>query len=128
MAKTYDLISVGSGLVDAFVYTGVEERENFISFPVGTKILIEKIEFSIGGGGINTSTCASYLGLKSGFLGKIGRGYNAKIILRELKKYRIDFLGISSDEHTGYSIVLESNIKHRTILAFKAESLTSTGS
>jgi len=120
--KNYDVITMGSGLVDAFVYTGVKEKNNMISFPIGTKISVSDITFSSGGGGTNTASSFSKLGLKVGFIGKIGSGYNGKIILRELKKYNIDFLGVSAKMHTGYSIVLETNNKNRTILTFKGAS------
>lgn len=120
--KKYNVISVGSGLVDAFFYTEAKEKEGKICFPVGTKITVDKIKFSIGGGGINTSMCLSNIGLKAGFLGKIGRGYNSKIILRELKRNNVNFLGKESKEHAGYSVVLETDKNHRTILTYKGAS------
>ena len=118
----YDIISMGSGVVDAFLDTGVKERNKFLSFPAGTKILIKNLAFSVGGGAANTAVSFSRLGLKAGFLGKIGSGYNGNIILRELKKNHIDFLGMRGKEHTGYSIILEGDKKHRVILAFKGAS------
>ncbi|MEK6844118.1 MAG: carbohydrate kinase family protein [Nanoarchaeota archaeon] len=121
--KNYDVITVGSGLVDAFVRAQFEEKNNMLLFPVGTKIQVDNITFSSGGGGINTAMCFSDLGLKAGFLGKIGSKANSTIILRELQKHNVDFLGIKSkDKHTGYSIILESKKKNRTILTFKAAS------
>ncbi len=120
--KKYDVISVGSGLVDAFVRAEFEERKNNIILPVGTKILVKDITFSPGGGGVNSAMCFAHLGLKTGFLGKMGSGYNSNIILRELGKGNVDFLGIRAEEHTGYSIILESKEKNRTILTFKAAS------
>lgn len=120
--KHYNVISVGSGLVDAFIPEGFKEEKGKISFLVGTKILIETIDFSTGGGGINSASCFSSLGLKTGFLAKIGGGYNGKIVLRELKKRKIDFLGVASKEHTGYSIILQSEKRNRTILTFKGAS------
>ncbi|MEM3113068.1 MAG: carbohydrate kinase family protein [Candidatus Pacearchaeota archaeon] len=122
--KKYDVITFGSGLVDAFIYTGVKEKNGRISFPSGTKIRVHEIDFGIGGGGINTAIAFADLGLKTGFLGKIGSGNNADIILRELKNNKIDFLGVKSHIHTGYSIVLESDKKNRTILTFKGASDT----
>lgn len=122
MVKKYDIITMGSGLVDAFLYTGAKEKNGMISFPVGTKIRIESIVFSVGGGGANTASCISKLGLKTGYLGKIGKGNNADIILREIGKRSVDFLGTSGVGHTGYSIVLESTGKNRTILTYKGES------
>ena len=118
----YDIISIGSGLVDSFIYTNVREHNNLISFKVGTKVLINKIDFAIGGGRFNTSITASKLGLKSAIITKIGSGFNSNIILDELKKHDIDFLGVMSKEHAGYSIILETNKKHRTILTYKGAS------
>lgn len=122
MSRKYDVITMGSGLVDAFFDTGAREENGRICFPGGEKIAVKDIVFSVGGGGANTATCFSHLGLKVGFLGKIGGGYNARIILRELKKRGIDYLGAHGNEHTGYSIILETDKKHRTILSFKGAS------
>ena len=122
MKKKYDIITVGSGLVDAFVYTDVKEKGKEIRFPVGTKILINDLHFAVGGGGTNTATALAYLGMKTGFLGKVGHGYNAQIILRELKKHNVDFIGIESHDHTGYSLILETDKKNRTILTYKGAS------
>src|SRR3989344_3391325 len=120
--KLYEFITFGSGLVDAFVDTGIEEKKGFIPFPVGAKIKIDEIVFSTGGGGVNSAICLSNLGFKTGFLGKVGKGYNSKIILRELNKQGVDFLGIKGNEHAGYSIILESKEKNRTIITYKGAS------
>lgn len=118
----YDIISMGSGVVDAFLDTGAKERNKAISFPAGTKILIKNLVFNVGGGGANTSVSFSRLGLKAGFLGKIGSGYNGDIILRGLKNNNVDFLGVRGKEHTGYSVILEGDRKHRVILTYKGAS------
>jgi sugar/nucleoside kinase (ribokinase family) len=122
MVKKYDVITMGSGLVDAFVCDNAKESEGEICFPSGTKILVDKIDFSVGGGGTNTAACFSKLGMNVGFLGKTGCGYNGMIIMRELKKKGVSFLGVRGSGHTGYSIILGSKEKHRTILSFKGES------
>jgi len=122
MVKKYDIITVGSGLIDASLQTNIHEKNNFLKIPLGAKIPLDKIIFSSGGGGTNTARCAAKLGMKTAFLGKIGSGYNAQIILRELKKANVDFLGTTSKEHTGYSIILKSKDNRRTILTFKGAS------
>jgi len=119
MAKIYDIISMGSAVIDAFLDLGVEEKDGMISFPVGTKVKINGLNFSIGGGGTNSSTCFSMMGLKAGLIAKIGKGYNGQKILNELKKNKIDFLGIQENGRTGYSAILESTQRNRTILTFK---------
>lgn len=115
----YDVITVGSSLVDALVYPKVKEENGELCFPIGTKILLNTIKFSVGGGGANSAICFSHLGLKTGIIGKIGGGYNAQIILRELKEKKVDFLGVLGKGHTGYSIVLAAKDGNRTILSFK---------
>lgn len=120
----YDVISMGSAVVDAFVYPHFKENDNKIQFVVGEKIRLENINFTVGGGGSNSATSFAKLGFKAGLLTKLGRGYNAKIILRELEKNKIDFLGKQAKEHTGYSIILGTDKGNRTILTFKGTSDT----
>ena len=122
MAKIYDVISVGSALIDTFIDSGAKEKNKAICFPIGRKILVENIDFSVGGGGANTSSCFSHLGLRAGYLGKIGRGDNGNRILRTLRKNKVDFLGVIGNESSGYSVILEGDRKHRTILTFKGAS------
>ncbi|OIO40740.1 hypothetical protein COX97_03705 [Candidatus Pacearchaeota archaeon CG_4_10_14_0_2_um_filter_05_32_18] len=120
--KKYDVVSVGSTLVDAFVKTGVEEKKGEISFPIGTKILVNDLFFSVGGGGMNTSASFSKLGLKAGYLGKIGDDSNTGLILKGLKEHKVDFLGVKSKLNNGFSIILEGNKKNRTVLTYKGAS------
>jgi len=120
----YDIITVGSGLIDASIQTNISEKNNSIKIPLGIKIPLDKILFSSGGGGTNTAICAAKLGMKTAFLGKIGSGYNSQIILRELKKSKVTFLGVSSKMHTGYSIILKAKNNRRTILTYKGASDT----
>jgi ribokinase len=117
--KMKDVITFGSAVVDVFVDVSVSEKKKELCLPVGDKILIEDLKFSIGGGGTNTGVSFSRLGLKTGFAGKIGDGHNAGIVLRELKKDKVDFLGAQGKEHTGYSVVLGGKKGNRTILTYK---------
>ena len=127
----YDVIAVGSNTIDAFVYTDRVEsiriksqsgEETFISYPLGSKLLINDLDFFTGGGGSNAAVCMTRMGLKVGYIGKVGNDSNGIMILDEFKKENVDFLGeVSSlpEEKTGYSIVLDSLERNRTILAFR---------
>src|SRR3989344_3623086 len=117
--KKYSIITVGSAVVDAFLDTDTHETHGKICYPAGEKILIKHLDFFTGGGGTNTAASFSRMGLKTGFLGSIGKGYNAEIILRELKKMKIDFLGTQENGEAGYSVILDSREKERTILTYK---------
>ncbi|MBW2991464.1 carbohydrate kinase family protein [Candidatus Woesearchaeota archaeon] len=123
----YDIITMGSNTVDVFVHTdqsGVidvrskNECEEFISYPVGSKMLITKLLHNIGGNGANTAVSFARLGLKTAYLGKTGKDYNGQLIIKALKKEKIDFIGAKGDE-SGFSIILDSIEHDRTILAFK---------
>lgn len=119
----YDIITVGSATVDAFVDTGeklfTKTSGEFVKIPFGSKIIIKNVTYSTGGGGTNSAVSLSRLGLKTAFLGKIGKGNNSERIIKELKKEKIDTSLISRGERTGFSIILNAKGHDRTILAFK---------
>ncbi|MEM4625710.1 MAG: carbohydrate kinase family protein [Candidatus Pacearchaeota archaeon] len=115
----FDIVTFGSAVVDVFVYTDIAEKRNHISYPVGEKILIRELRFDVGGGGTNTAVAFSRLGLKTGYIGKIGSDTNGDKILQLLENEGIFFLGKRVNGNSGYSIVLDSKAKDRTILTYK---------
>ncbi len=128
----YDVITVGSGTVDVFVNTESElinsrkrkAVKQMIAYPLGSKILVKKLRFEVGGGGTNTAVSFAHIGLKTGWIGKIGSCENSENILELLEHEKIDFLGGIGDEFSGYSIILDSVGHDRTILAHKGENNT----
>lgn len=124
----YDVITIGSATVDMFCKTEAElisieafgKKEELIAYPVGSKIIISDLESQIGGGGTNTAVCFSRLGLKTGYLGCLGKDNNSKKIIDLLDVEKIDYLGqFDSKNKTGYSVILDSVKDDRTILTFK---------
>jgi len=121
----YDVITVGSGTIDVFAWTDTKTRNigrnKLFCYPVGSKILVNKLAISTGGGGTNTAVSLSRLGLKTAWIGKVGKDENGKRILEEIKKENVDFMGtIDEKEMSGYSIILDSKYeKDRTILTYK---------
>jgi len=127
----YDVITVGSNTIDVFAYTertrsilikGIGDETTYISYPAGSKLLIDELDFYIGGGGTNTAAGLKKMGLSVGYIGRLGNDDNGQKILEYLEDESIDFLGCKSDdpdEKNGYSIVLDSIEKQRTILAYK---------
>ncbi|MAF36796.1 phosphoglycerate kinase [archaeon] len=126
----FDIITCGSGLVDVFLETGqssVKIKKGhasncYITFPVGEKLVMQDRHVDIGGGGTNTAVAFSRLGLKVGYLGCLGKDQNGKKILKLLNKERITFLGTLSDKPTGYSVILDTKEKDRTILTYRGAS------
>ncbi|HDP73466.1 MAG TPA: carbohydrate kinase family protein [Candidatus Woesearchaeota archaeon] len=126
--RHFDIISIGSATIDQFVYTDIQLiqikssslAKELIAYPLGSKILVERFHFFTGGSASNTSVGFSRLGLKAGCISNIGLDYYGEIILKELKKEKVAFLGSTDKSHpTGFSVILDSFAKDRTILAYK---------
>jgi ribokinase len=118
----FDIITFGSSVVDIFVDTDLREKGKFMVYPVGSKILIKNMTFNIGGGGTNTAVAFSRFGLKTGYIGRVGKDFGGEQILDLLKKEKIEFFGkveTNSQVIGGYSIVLDSKENDRTILTYK---------
>lgn len=125
----FDVICVGSSTVDVFAKTKYSElikimdnkgEEDLLAYPVGGKILIDQLDFTTGGGGTNVAAALSKLGLKSAYLGCMGKGRNSEIVLDALKRLNVDAsLVVRKKGDTGYSIILDSIEHDRTILAYK---------
>lgn len=120
--KMYDIITVGGAVVDAFVRTNALKKKGFLSYPAGEKIIVNNLDFASGGGATNTAVSFSKLGLKTGCITKIGKDNNGKIILNDLKKEKVKFLGVESKENTGFSVILIGKENNRTILQEKGAS------
>ena len=89
-------------------------------YPIGEKILIKNSKMDVGGGGTNTAVAFSRLGLKTGWIGRVGDDFYGKKILNLMKKEKVKFLGkIGKNEISGYSVILDSKAKNRTILTYK---------
>jgi len=121
----YDIITIGSATVDVFAHTDPEQVEVLnvhnhkdVAYPLGAKILIKELNLFVGGGGTNTAVAFSRLGLKTAFLGKIGKDDNGKTISDCLFNEKIDFIG-TYGEISGYSVILDSVIEDRTIFTYK---------
>lgn len=112
------IITLGSNTQDIFIETGISEKKHNLCYPSGSKIQIMNLNISIGGGGINTSTTFSKMGLKTYYLGVIQK--KNKLITTHLKKNKIKFIGNYS-EKPGMSIILDSKEHNRTILTYKGD-------
>jgi ribokinase len=122
----YDVITVGSATVDVFARTEFnklikKKNVDFIAYPLGSKILIEELNITVGGGGTNTAVALSKLGHKVAYVGKIGLGHNSERVIKRLKQDEVDTSLIvrSKKERTGFSIILDSEKHDRTILTFR---------
>ncbi len=123
----FDVITVGSATVDVFIssksksieFLHLKKREE-MCFPIGAKILIDYMHQDTGGGGTNCAVAFSRLGLKTGWVGKIGTDINSRHVLDQMKKEKVTFLGkVQKGGSTGFSVIITGAGKDRTILAYK---------
>lgn len=122
---------MGSNTLDVFVETeaelvkvtihddgGKSKKEPCLVYPLGAKLLITDLHFEIGGGGTNTAVSFARLGLRTGYIGKIGHDNSGIQVFNLLHKEKVKFLG-AFGEKTGYSVILDSEADDRTILTYK---------
>ena len=122
----FDIITIGSATVDHFADTDSEliridtrsHHEALIAFPLGSKLLINELKTTVGGGGTNTAVAFAHLGLKTAYLGKLGSDAAGEFVLDLLNKEGIAFIG-AREGQTGFSVILNSIQDDRSILAYK---------
>lgn len=126
----FDVIVMGSASMDVFIKTaakiiqieGIDHGhavlERLLAYPLGSKLLIEKLFFHPGGAGTNVCATLSRLGFHIGFVGKLGADTHGQVLLDWLQANHVAFLGEKGGE-TGYSLILTSQADDRTILSFK---------
>lgn len=122
-----DFITIGSSTIDAELYLdnnakNAKIQNNNLSFPLGEKVLVDNVHFSTGGGSINPAYAIKNLGYKVGVITCIGNDGNGELILNELDKSNIKFLGHNSKFYTNYSVIIDGRFKDRVILVNKSSS------
>jgi len=115
----FDVVTFGSAVIDTFVDTEFNKRNNSFSYPAGAKILVNGLKSDIGGGATNTAVAFSRLGFSVGSICKIGDDNNGLDVLNMFRREKIKFLGSIAQGETGESIILDSKGNGRTVLTFK---------
>jgi sugar/nucleoside kinase (ribokinase family) len=127
-----DIITFGAATQDIYLVSKKFlhlQSKDFINgkgicFNFASKIEIEDVFFSSGGGGTNTAATFSKQGFKVAFCGKIGKDCFANLILNELKELGIgtDFVLKTAEKSTNISIIFSYPGKEKTILAYRGAS------
>lgn len=120
------IVSVGSALQDVFLIDrddfsteiNIHGHGYFDRLELGTKVDIDKIEFSTGGGATNSATTFARSDHETIFLGCIARDPAGKAVIDSLDKENIDtsYITYAKGMHTGYSVILLAPSGERTIL------------
>ena len=129
----YDIITFGSAAQDIHVksraFKILKNEKDFatgegICLALGSKIDVEDIIYTTGGGGTNVAATFVKQGLKTAFCGAVGVDVAALEIIRELKHFGIDtkFIVKKKDKHTNHSVIISSEGTDRTILVYRGAS------
>jgi ribokinase len=127
----YDVITIGTGTADIFLRSKLfraQKNKNFASgwaacFAFGSKIEIDEMYFSTGGGGTNCATTFARAGKKTAWIGIVGKDSFGDEIVKAVEKENIDSALIKRVEgQSGYSNILLSPSGERTILVYRGVS------
>lgn len=126
---SFDMVTIGAATEDVFVqsprFEEIKDRrapDNVdICFPLGSKIELDDVIFSTGGGATNAAVTASRFGLKTACVCRVGNDPVANLVRNILKDNRVSTHGIQTDEtwKTGYSVIVVAGSGHRTILTYR---------
>ncbi len=125
----YDVITFGSASRDIFLEPGeykVKKDKSFITgkgvcFNLGSKVSVEGVNFSSGGGGTNSAATFSSRGFKACFCGSLGDDISGKEVIKELNNFGIETKVSLKKEPTNFSVVLNLP-EERTILVYRGAS------
>jgi sugar/nucleoside kinase (ribokinase family) len=122
------IVSIGAALQDVYLIDhddfGTNSRGFFNQLELGTKVDIDNIKFSTGGGATNAATTFARYGHESIFMGCISNDPAGQAILNSLDDEGIDSSYITYAERlkTGYSVILLAPNGERTIMTCRGAS------
>lgn len=129
----FDIVTFGSAAQDIHVkskaFKILKDEKDFatgegLCLALGSKIDVEDIVFTTGGGGTNTAATFAKQGFRTAFCGAIGVDMAGLEIVRELKHLHVDtrFLIKKKEKRTNHSIIISSEGEDRTILVYRGAS------
>ena len=122
------IVSICAALQDVYLVDhddfGTNSRGFFNQLELGTKVDIDKIQFSVGGGATNAATTFARNGHESIFMGCIANDPAGTAIINSLDDEGIDssYVTYTDRAQTGYSVLLLAPSGERTILTCRGAS------
>jgi len=129
----YDIITFGSATWDIFLkpksFQRMFDRKKFITgkgvcFNLGSKVDVQEIFLSSGGGGTNTAATFANQKLKVAYCGMVGDDILGRQIIKDLGEIGIDvqFINTTKEKPTNQSVVLSGLSKDRIIFVYRGAS------
>ena len=125
------ILSIGAATQDVFLDNSPEFRlismakdQDVVEFDLGSKIDVQNIEISSGGGATNAAITFARQGLSSSFMGVIGGDISGEQVLKMLDEESIDTSRVefSKRYNTDYSTILLAPNGERTIITYRGAS------
>ena len=130
--SSFDVVTLGAATQDLFLRSSaLEEMPSADApdgwracIPFGTKLNVEEMHTTSGGGATNTAVTFARYGLKTACITRIGKDQIGANILDELKREHIQTQCIQYDptHKTASSVILLSGSGHRAILTYRGAS------
>jgi sugar/nucleoside kinase (ribokinase family) len=126
-----DLITIGSCTLDCIIQVKDILRfelydkdliKKYTAIEYSRKLNVENLRFVPGGSGANIAANCRMLGLRSMYIGVIGKDFSADICLNDLKDRKVDLSNViqTDKDCTPFSLILKTEWgKDRSILAYK---------
>ncbi len=117
MARSFEVITVGSALRDVMFYTDAfsvvnnprrdPAREKLLCIEFGAKVRSDDVHFEFGGGGANSAVAFARLGVRTGVMTSVGDDLDGRAIVANLKEQSVDVSRVSvhTRHRTGFSFV-----------------------
>ncbi len=128
----FDVITFGSATKDIFLQakeTTVISGKDFrtgegLCFPLGSKVMVDDIYFTSGGGGTNSAVTFAKQGHNVAYCGKVGDDNAGEGVLKDLERYGVSnrFVTRTKEKPTNHSIILDVPERDRTILVYRGAS------
>ncbi|MBU0547092.1 MAG: carbohydrate kinase family protein [Patescibacteria group bacterium] len=127
----FDITTFGSATRDNFLKLKKESHQiiksgKFLTgeglcFSLGSKIEIDDMVISTGGGGANTAVTFALQGFKVAYVGKIGDDKRGEAIMEDLEKFGVNTRFIIKDKviPSAYSVILSSGVSQTSILVYR---------
>lgn len=128
----FDVITFGSATQDIYLQSKKflpVSGKNFttgkgICLPLGSKIEVENVFLTSGGGGTNAAATFANQGFKVAYCGSVGQDNFGDLIVEELKKINVntDFIVKTKAKPTNIAVILMQPRRDRTILVYRGAS------
>ncbi|MBI2098692.1 MAG: carbohydrate kinase family protein [Candidatus Wildermuthbacteria bacterium] len=128
----FDVITIGSAVRDVFARTkdikAIKDKKFAVGeaacFSLGSKLNLDEVNFSVGGGAINTAVTFANQGYKVAAIAQVGDDPEGQHIRDKSDSYGIhcDFLSQDKNHFTSFSFILSLPDGSRTVFRYKGAS------